>query len=159
MEETGPTSCPGTNDTSRTHAQALWTADFAMTAAELGVERTAFHSTLQACQGGAPMSPVCATGELEDPGLVVAGRTSYLALMQLGYLPDGQILSPGVSGDGTVMVHGVAADDGSLAVMVVDMRDPASAGGAAPVEISAPTGLPEGAPEAWELTEGSRLTG
>src|SRR5699024_11431071 len=23
MEETGPTSCPGTNDTSRTHAQAL----------------------------------------------------------------------------------------------------------------------------------------
>lgn len=27
MEETGPTSCPGTNDTSRTHAQALWTVE------------------------------------------------------------------------------------------------------------------------------------
>src|SRR5690625_1068186 len=56
------------------------------------------------------------------------------------------------------MVHGVAADDGSLAVMVVDMRDPASED-AVPVEISAPTGLPDGAPKAWELTEGSRLTG
>lgn len=159
MEETGPTSCSGTNDTSRTHAQALWTADFAMTASEQGVERTAFHSTLQACQGGAPMSPVCATGELEDPGLIVTGRTSYLALLQLGHLPDGQILAPAVSGDGTVMVHAVAGDDGTLALMIVDMRDPASADGAAPVEISAPTDLPSDAPEAWELTEGSKLTG
>ena len=130
-----------------------------MTASEQGVERTAFHSTLQACQGGAPMSPVCATGELEDPGLIVTGRTSYLALLQLGHLPDGQILAPAVSGDGTVMVHAVAGDDGTLALMIVDMRDPASADGAAPVEISAPTDLPSDAPEAWELTEGSKLTG
>src|SRR5690625_7441394 len=93
MEETGPTSCPGTNDTSRTHAQALWPADFAMTASEQGVERTAFHSTLQACQGAAPMSPVCAAGELEAPGLIVAGGHSSLALLQLAHLPDAQTLS------------------------------------------------------------------
>lgn len=105
------------------------------------------------------MSPLCATGELEDPGLIVTGRTSYLALLQLGHLPDGQILAPAVSGDGTVMVHAVAGDDGTLALMIVDMRDPASADGAAPVEISAPTDLPSDAPEAWELTEGSKLTG
>lgn len=158
MEETGPTSCPGTNETSRTHAQALWTVDFVMTAAELGVERTAFHSTLQACQGGAPMSPVCGTGELENPGLLVAGRTSYLALMQLGQLPDGQVLSPAVSGDGSVMVHAVLGDDDSLAVAIVDMRDPAQTD-AVPVEISVPSGLPDGAPESWELTGGSRLSG
>ncbi|MDN5685483.1 MAG: hypothetical protein L0G94_02215 [Brachybacterium sp.] len=158
MEETGPTSCPGTNDTSRTHAQALWTVDYSLTLAELGVERTAFHSTLQACDGGAPMSPVCATGGLEQPGEIVAGRSSYLALMQLGWLPDGQTLSPAVSGDGSVMVHGVLAEDGSLSVMIVDMRDPTEAS-AVPVRISAPQGLPEDAPEAWELTTGSRLTG
>src|SRR5690625_6361431 len=52
------------------------------------------------------------TGSLEFPGLCVTGRTSYLALLQLGHLPDGQILSPAVSGDGTVMVHAVAGDDG-----------------------------------------------
>ncbi|MGO3211533.1 MAG: hypothetical protein ACTIJK_17255, partial [Brachybacterium sp.] len=78
MEETGPTSCPGTNATSRTHAQALWTADYVMTLKELGVERAAFHATLGACQGGAPMSPVCATGSVDEPGEIVAGRTSYL---------------------------------------------------------------------------------
>src|SRR5690606_5535387 len=46
MEETGPTSCPGTNETSLTHAQALWTVDYTLTLADLGVERVAFHSTL-----------------------------------------------------------------------------------------------------------------
>src|SRR5699024_2937459 len=92
MEETGPTSCPGTNDTSRTHAQALWTVDYALTLSSLGVERTAFHSTLQACAGGAPMSPLCARGELETPGQIVQGRTSYLSLMMLGDLPEGRML-------------------------------------------------------------------
>lgn len=158
MEETGPTSCPGTNDTSRTHAQALWTVDYAMTLAELGVERTAFHSTLQACAGGAPMSPLCATGDLDDPGLIVEGRTSFLALMQLGQLPDGKVLSPAVSGDGTVMVHGVAVDDGSLALMIVDLRDPVTSE-PVPVELSAPSGLPAGAPKSWVLSSGSRLSG
>ncbi|MGP9604699.1 hypothetical protein ACT3SY_18020 [Brachybacterium sp. AOP42-E1-35] len=158
MEETGPTSCPGTNDTSRTHAQALWTVDYAMTAAELGVERIAFHSTLQACRGGAPMSPLCASGELESPGPVVEGRTSYLALIQLGMLPDGQALAPMTSGDGTVMVHGVHGDDGSLAVMVVDLRDPTTAE-SVPVQISAPSGLPTGETQSWEIIEGSRLSG
>lgn len=158
MEETGPTSCPGTNDTSRTHAQALWTVDYVMTLVELGVERTAFHATLRACQGGAPMSPVCATGPLEEPGEIVAGRTSYLALMLLGWLPDGQVLSPSVSGDGTVMVHGVLAEDGTLALAIVDLRDPAAAE-PVPVEISAPSGLPHNTAQAWELSEGATLTG
>ena len=158
MEETGPTSCPGTNDTSRTHAQALWTVDYPLTLAELGVERTAFHSTLQACDGGAPMSPVCATGGLEQPGEIVAGRSSYLALMQLGWLPDGQTLSPAVSGDGSVMVHGVLAEGGARAVVFVDIRAPTEAA-AVPVRISAPQGLTDDAPEAWELAAGSQLTG
>ena len=60
-----------------THARALWTVDLAMTAAELGVEHTAFHSTLQACQGGAPMRAVCATGELEH-------RVGWLSVTSFG---------------------------------------------------------------------------
>lgn len=158
MEETGPTSCPGTNDTSRTHAQALWTVDYAMTLAELGVERTAFHSTLQACEGGAPMSPLCATGEYESPGQIVEGQSSYLALMMLGQLPDGQVLTPTVSGEGEVMVHAVLGDDGSLALVIVDLRDPAVSE-SVPVEISSPSGLPEEMPTSWQLTGGSRLSG
>lgn len=160
LEETGPTSCPGTNETSRTHAQALWTVDFLMTASELGVERTAFHSTLQACDGGAPMSPLCARGPYEDPGLLVEGRTSYLALMLLGHLPDGRMLSPATDGNGDVMVHGVIGDDGELGLVVVDLRDPSvPSAGSTPVQISLPAGLGDVAPEGWELRSGSRLEG
>lgn len=158
VEETGPTSCPGTNDTSRTHAQALWTVDYAMTLAELGVERTAFHATLQACDGGAPMSPLCATGEYDSPGQIVEGQGSYLSLMMLSQLPEGQVLTPAVSGDGEVMVHGVLGDDGELALMIVDLRDPAEADPVA-VEISSPSGLPEETPTSWRLNSGSRLSG
>lgn len=160
MEETGPTSCPGTNETSRTHAQALWTVDYVLTLAESGVERTAFHSTLQACQGGAPMSPICARGTLEEPGQIVEGRTSYLALMLLGDLPNGRVLTPATSGTGDVMVHGVVAEGGELALVIVDMRDPSDdAVEAVPVQISAPDGVGEIAPAGWELTAGSRLDG
>src|SRR5699024_4639078 len=158
VEETGPTSCPGTNDTSRTHAQALWTVDYAMTLAELGVERTAFHATLQACDGGAPMSPLCATGEYDSPGQIVEGQGSYLSLMMLSQLPAGQGRTPTVSGDGEVMVHGVLGDDGSLGLVIVDLRDPAAAE-PVQVEISSPSGLPEETPTSWQLNSGSRLAG
>ncbi|MGP5090390.1 hypothetical protein [Brachybacterium tyrofermentans] len=160
MEETGPTSCPGTNDTSLTHAQALWTVDYAFTAMEEGVSRIAFHSTLQACRGGAPMSPLCASGELEDPGPIVEGRTSYLALMLLGQLPDGQVLSAATSGDGTIIVHGVIDQEGQLALVVLDLRDPSDPSATdAPVRISAPEGTGELAPKGWTLKNASQLTG
>src|SRR5699024_4400586 len=158
VEETGPTSCPGTNDVSGTHAQALWTVDYAMTLAELGVERTAFHSTLQSCDGGAPMSPLCATGEYESPGQIVQGQGSYLALMMLSQLPDGKVLTPTVSGDGAVMVHGVLGDDGSLALVIVDLRDPTEAD-PAPVEISSPAGSVVDATAPWAVVEESLLRG
>lgn len=158
VEETGHTSCSGGNETTRTHAQAVWTADFALTLQETGAERIALHSTLQACQGGAPMSPVCATGTAEAPGELVMGRANFLAMMQVGWLPDGQVLTPSAGGDGRVFVHGVLGDDGSLALLVIDLRDPAGGEGAAPVEVAAPSGLPDGAPSTWTLAEGSRLS-
>ena len=51
LEETGPTSCPGTNDTSLTNASALWAADYTLYAATLGVERMAMHSMLGRATG------------------------------------------------------------------------------------------------------------
>ncbi|MGO1628164.1 hypothetical protein [Microbacterium sp.] len=158
MEETGPTSCPGTNDTSRTHAQALWTADYVMTLAELGVERIAFHSTLGACRGGAPMSPICADGSTEDPGLLIDGRTSFQSMMLLSWLPHGQVLTSSTSGDGRIVVHGVLAKDGAVSLLVVDLREPEEAE-TAQVAVSSPTGLPADAPQAWTLTSGARLSG
>jgi len=56
-----------------------------------------------------------------------------------------------------VMVHGVLGDDGSLALVIVDLRDPTEAEPAR-VEISRPRGLPEEAPTNWRLTGGNRLS-
>lgn len=159
MEETGPTSCVGTNETSRTHAQALWTSDYVLTAAENGVDLMGFHSTLAACEGGAPMSPICATGDFQEPGELLAGRTSFLALLQLAQIPEGRVLTAAVSGAGEVMVHAVAADDGTLTLVIVDLRDPASDPHPAPVQISAPSGLGEEPPQQWHPAQGSQLAG
>ena len=41
------------------------------------------------------MSPLCARGELETPGQIVQGRTSYLSLMMLGDLPEGRMRDAG----------------------------------------------------------------
>jgi hypothetical protein len=157
VEETGPTSCSGGNETSRTHAQALWTSDYVLTAAEIGAERIAFHSMLGACDGGAPMSPVCASGTVDAPGEVIEGRSNFLALMLLSWVPDGQVLTPTVSGDGSVMVHGVYGDDGSLTYVIVDMRDPSATDALAPVSLHAPEGLGADAPAAWTPDSGSQL--
>ncbi|PWH06460.1 hypothetical protein DEO23_05680 [Brachybacterium endophyticum] len=159
MGETGPTSCPGTNQTSRTHAQALWTGDYALTAAESGAELMAFHSTLGACRGGAPMSPLCARGTKDDPAQILQGRTSFLALLQLGQIAEGRVLTPTVSGSGRVMAHGVMSEDGTLSIVLVDMRDPSSDEGPAPVRISAPSGVGKDAPDQWHPEQGSQLTG
>lgn len=158
MEETGPTSCPGTTDVSRTHAQALWTVDYSLTLAELGMERIAFHSTLQACDGGAPMSPLCATGPYRNPGQIVEGQGSFLALMLLSQIPDGQVLTPTVSGSGTVMVHGVLGDDGSLSLLIVDVRDPATST-PIPVQVTELARPPDESPRSWRVRSGSRLAG
>lgn len=156
IEETGPTSCSGGNETSGTHAQALWTTDYILTAAEIGAERIAFHSMLGACDGGAPMSPVCASGTYDDPGEVIEGRSNFLALMLLSWVPAGQVLAPTVSGDGTVMVHAVAGHDGSLTYVIVDLRDPAT-DASVPVELNVPTGLGADAACAWSPTLGSQI--
>lgn len=157
MEETGPTSCPGTTDVSRTHAQALWTVDYSLTLAELGVERIAFHSTLQACDGGAPMSSLCATGSYQNPGQIVEGQGSFLALMLLSQIPDGQVLTPTVSGSGAVTVHAVLGDDGSLAIAIVDLRDP-QLKRATPIHITLALEHAIEDADAWQLTAGSTIS-
>lgn len=150
MTETGSTSCVGSNESSRTHAQALWTVDYAVHAAELGVSMMAFHSMLGACSGGAPMSVVCDTGKQGQPATPdLNGQANYLALLFLAQLREGAVVPVEVSGGGDVYAYGVAAAEG-LDVVVVNMADPAAVG-SSPVEVVTPAGL--------ELREASQLSG
>src|SRR5699024_6919937 len=86
LEETGPTSCPGTNDTSLTPASPLWAADDTLYSANVGAERRAMHSTLGACGAGhrcrrsairrQPAEPDNAEGILSRPSLTVYGPSN-----------------------------------------------------------------------------------
>ena len=104
------------------------------------------------------MSTLCATGPYRKPGQIVEGQGSFLALMMLGQMSHGSVLTPTVSGSGTVMVHGVLGDDGSLSLLVVDLRDPATKS-PLPVRITRPTGLPDDAPAGWRVRSASQLSG
>ncbi|MGO2053972.1 hypothetical protein [Glutamicibacter sp. AOP3-A1-12] len=140
VEETGSTSCPGTNNTSRTHASALWTVDHIFDTASMGVERMNMHSMLGACRGGAPMSVVCSaegTGEL-GAGQVLA-QPNYLA-MRLARLSIGsQFMKTTLSGDKNLQGYAVKAKNGRVLVTVVNKND-AAKNSKNPVTVNVPQG-------------------
>lgn len=147
VEETGPTSCPGTNDTSRTQAKALWTVDYTLQAAQLGVQRMAMHSMLGQCLGGAPMSVVCTT---ETDAEAIVGRNNHAALRLAAMSANGDFVTADGGGDDlrTYAVHHESAD--RLVVTVVNTADAADVD-ATPVSIDVPDG--------YEPTQASQVTG
>ena len=130
LEETGPTSCPGTNPTSRTHAQALWTVDYLLQAAQLGVGRAALHSALAPCDGGPPMSTVCTEASTSDPnhaGDRIIGQSSWLALDFVAQTRSGAIALATVAGSDRTYAYTIT-DASGIDLVIVDLRDPATVG-------------------------------
>lgn len=131
LDETGPTSCPGTNETSRTLAQGLWTVDYVFNGARSGVQRMNMHSALQACQGGPPMSVVCDRDkDAATPNL--RGQSNYLGLLFAAQAREGEMRQVRVSGSADVFGYAIDHDDGTDLVLV-NMGDP---GTAAPLAIN-----------------------
>ena len=141
LEETGPTSCPGTNDTSLTNASALWAADYTMYAATLGVERMAMHSMLGACNGGAPMSLICDPADHGDRSNSFQVRPNMLGLRLLVPSVGGEFTSTDVTGGGNMSAYTVVKNDGrTLVTTVINANDAAKDGGN-PVTLSMPSGF------------------
>lgn len=141
LEETGPTSCPGTNDTSLTNASALWAADYTMYAATLGVERMAMHSMLGACNGGAPMSLICDPADHGDRSNAFQVRPNMLGLRLLVPSVGGEFTSTDVTGGGNMSAYTVVKNDGrTLVTTVINANDATSVGGN-PVTVSMPSGF------------------
>lgn len=147
VEETGPTSCPGTNDTSRTQAKALWTVDYTLQAAQLGVQRMAMHSMLGPCLGGAPMSVVCTT---DDEAEAIVGQNNHAALRLASMSANGDFISADGGRDDlrAYAVHHEAED--RVVVTVVNTADAADVD-ATPVSINMPDG--------YAATEASQVSG
>ena len=140
MEETGPTSCAGTNDTSLTNAVSLWAADYTLYAASLGVERMAMHSMLGACNGGAPMSLVCDPADLGQTSNTFEGRPQFAALRLLVPSIGGTFTTTSVDGGDDMSAYTVSKDDGrTLVTTIINANDAASIS-ANPVTLEIPDG-------------------
>ncbi|MCD1287588.1 hypothetical protein CV023_17430 [Brevibacterium sp. CCUG 69071] len=141
LEETGPTSCPGTNDTSLTNASALWAADYTLYAAQLGVERMAMHSMLGACNGGAPMSLICDPADHGQKSNDFVPRPNMLGLRLLAPSVGGTFTKTSVKGGGNMSAYTVSKDEGkTLVTTVINANDAAKVGGN-PVTLSMPEGF------------------
>jgi hypothetical protein len=141
LEETGPTSCPGTNDTSLTNASALWAADYTLYAATRGVERMAMHSMLGACRGGAPMSLICDPADHGQRSNAFEARPNMLGLRLLVPSLGGDFTKSVVKGGGNMTAYTVVKDDGkTLVTTVINANDADSVGGN-PATLAVPSGF------------------
>lgn len=147
VTETSASSCSGSNDLTETLAAGLYSADYVLRAQYLGVDRVDFHSSLLPCSGGPPMSVVCSSGSLANPGSAFVPRTNGLALALVGSLPPGNFLdttlnpsgaspSPGAKGRDAVS-FAIGHADGTTSVVLIDFRDPQQAS-ARKVSVSLP---------------------
>lgn len=124
IPETGVSACPGSNETTKTHASALWSADYALSAAQLGISRVSFHSSLITCAGGPPMSAICAGGQYLQPNGQVDERANYYGLSMVAEMEPGDFLKLDTGGDGLAYPYAVRHADGSISVVVVNGSNP-----------------------------------
>lgn len=127
LAETGMSACPGSNQTTKTHATALWAADYALNAARLGITRLGFHSSMATCKGGPPMSVICSGGAYLKPNGEMAPRANYFGMAMVADLAPGKFLNLDKKGGGMGNSYALQNADGSTTVVIVNENDPEKA--------------------------------
>lgn len=127
LAETGMSACPGSNQTTKTHATALWAADYSLNAARLGITRLGFHSSMATCKGGPPMSVICSGGAYLKPNGEMAPRANYFGMAMVADLAPGKFLDLDSKGGGSSNTYALQNADGSTTVVIVNENDPAKA--------------------------------
>lgn len=128
IPETGISACTGSNETTKTYASALWSADYALSAAQTGIQQTAFHSSMLTCTGGPPMSAVCAEGAYLQPTGVMDVRANYYGMSMVASIGAGEFLKIGNEGGGLNYAYAIKKEDGSTSVVFVNENDPEKSG-------------------------------
>lgn len=124
IPETGISACDGANPTSRTHASALWSVDYVLSAAQNGIQRLGFHSSLLTCTGGPPLSPICSGGAYLKPDGTMRERAPYYGLSMAASLGSGDFLKLKQAGGGLTYAYALEQADGSTSVVIVNENDP-----------------------------------
>ncbi|WP_208748996.1 hypothetical protein [Arthrobacter sp. PM3] len=127
LPETGIAACPGSNETSRTHGSALWAADYALNAAQLGITRIGFHSSLLTCKGGPPLSAICSAGSYPFGNGQMSGRANFFGISLVAGLDAGKFMKLDSSGGGLAFSYALQNADGSTTVVLVNENDPEKA--------------------------------
>lgn len=127
IPETGISACTGSNETTKTYASALWSADYALSSAQSGIQQTAFHSSMITCKGGPPMSAVCAEGDYLKPTGVMDVRANYYGMSMVASIGAGEFLKVENDGGGLAYAYAIKKDDGGTTVVFVNENDPTAA--------------------------------
>lgn len=127
VDETGISACTGSNETTKTHASALWSVDYSLGSAQQGVSQLDFHSSMITCKGGPPMSAVCFEGAYLQPNGTMSSRANYYGLAMVGSLGAGDFLKMTNDGGGLAYAYAVQQADGSTSVIMVNENNPETA--------------------------------
>lgn len=127
LPETGASTCPGSNEITKTHASALWAADYSLNAAQLGIAKLAFHSSLLTCAGGPPMSAICNGGPYLKPDGELSARANFFGIAMVSRLEGGKFLKTTSTGGGLATSYALQNADGSTTVVLVNENDPEKA--------------------------------
>ncbi|WP_427018367.1 hypothetical protein ACQCSX_07390 [Pseudarthrobacter sp. P1] len=137
LTETGISTCAGANETTRKHVSGLSIVNYSLSAAQAGVSQIDLHSTLDACKGGAPLSPVCDAGTLKDPAGQFHMQPVYYGMMLVGNIGSGEFQKVDTAGDEDIYGYAVKHADGSMSVAIVNQNDPTTSA-QAPITITLP---------------------
>ncbi|MFC8304522.1 hypothetical protein ACFUCV_12670 [Specibacter sp. NPDC057265] len=124
IPESGISACTGGNETTKTYASALWAADFALSTAQTGIGQADFHSSMITCQGGPPMSMVCADGAYLQPTGDMSVRANYYGISMVSSIGAGKFLQLSNEGGGLNQAYAIQKDDGSTTVVFINQNDP-----------------------------------
>lgn len=127
VDETGISACVGGNETTKTYASAMWSADYALGSAQVGVSQLDFHSSLITCKGGPPMSVLCFDGEYLKPTGEMQPRANYFGLSMVGAIGGGEFLKLKNDGGGLAYSYALQQADGSTTVVLINQNNPETA--------------------------------
>lgn len=127
LPETGIAACPGSNETSKTHASALWTVDYTLNASQLGISQVGFHSSMLTCKGGPPMSAICSAGRYPQGNGDMSGRANFFGISMLAGLGEGKFLKIASSGGGLAFSYALQNPNGSTSVVIINENNPETA--------------------------------
>jgi hypothetical protein len=142
IDETNSAYGGGIDGVSNTHASALWSLDYSLQLAQLGLSGINFHGGLGVCNQ--PIwngkwqlyTPVCAADTADEAAQVYRAMPIYYGIWMARQMGPGTFLPLTLSTDRNINAYAVRGDDGRVRIALIE-KDDVSAG---PVQVNVNVG-------------------